>query len=70
MFNRLDTLEKHAFMLAVLLIIVVIAGLGYAAVIMVTIPRCQEDVVLIGENTFDAGRWSHYRCGPAVDDFR
>ena len=32
-------------------------------------PRCQEDAVVIGIGSFDAGRWSRYECGPAVDDF-
>jgi hypothetical protein len=34
------------------------------------LPRCQEDAVLIGTGAFDAGRWSAYVCGPAVDDYK
>lgn len=33
------------------------------------IPRCAEDAVLIGAGAFVNGRWSRYRCGPAVDDY-
>lgn len=33
------------------------------------VPQCEEDQVLIGTGEFTGGRWSSYRCGPAVDDF-
>ena len=32
------------------------------------VPQCQEDEVIVGEGDFTAGRWSGYRCGPALDD--
>ena len=32
------------------------------------LPRCPEDVVLVGTGDFHHGRWSAYQCGPAVDD--
>lgn len=32
------------------------------------LPPCTEDVVLLGTGDFEAGRWSSYVCGPAVDD--
>ena len=32
-------------------------------------PRCQEDVVLIGQGDFENGRWDYYVCGPAIDDY-
>lgn len=32
-----------------------------------SLPRCEEDAVLIGIGAFQDGRWSAYRCGPAVD---
>jgi hypothetical protein len=34
-----------------------------------TLPRCNEDVVLMGKGSFLNGRWSEYECGPALDDF-
>lgn len=34
------------------------------------IPACQEDVVLLGYGNFERGRWTHYVCGPAVDDYQ
>ena len=33
------------------------------------IPKCQEDVVLVGMGNFEDGRWDYYTCGPALDDF-
>ncbi|KKN47711.1 hypothetical protein LCGC14_0660340 [marine sediment metagenome] len=33
------------------------------------VPRCQEDVVIIGHGDFERGRWTSYACGPAVDDY-
>lgn len=33
------------------------------------VPRCQEDVVLVGTGDFERGRWTSYACGPAVDDY-
>jgi hypothetical protein len=33
------------------------------------IPRCAEDQVILGARDFNAGRWTRYQCGPAVDDF-
>jgi hypothetical protein len=52
-------------MAVTVLVAVVLAGIGGRA----TLPRCQEDAVLIGRGDFDDGRWSAYECGPAVDDF-
>jgi len=34
------------------------------------VPACQEDEVIVGTGDFVAGRWTGYRCGPALDDFR
>lgn len=34
-----------------------------------SIPRCAEDVVLVGKGSFEHGKWAGYDCGPAVDDF-
>jgi len=33
------------------------------------LPRCAEDVVLVGVGEFEGGQWTAYECGPAVDDF-
>lgn len=51
--------------------------LGLLAIILIAllvkpvrpVPRCQEDVVLVGYGDFERGRWSSYACGPAVDDY-
>jgi hypothetical protein len=32
------------------------------------LPACPEDAVLVGVGDFDAGRWTAYACGPALDD--
>ncbi len=33
------------------------------------VPKCQEDVVLVGYGGFERGVWTRYECGPAVDDY-
>ena len=33
------------------------------------LPRCEEDVVVVGMGHFVNGRWSRYVCGPSLDDF-
>ena len=33
------------------------------------IPRCTEDVVLMGGGQFIDGRYETYGCGPAMDDY-
>ena len=57
-----------------ILLILVAFHLGYFAAVEVTVtslmPRCQEDVVIIGYGQFDNGIWSDYGCGPAVDDYK
>lgn len=57
-----------------ILLILVAFHLGYFAAVEVTVtspmPRCQEDVVIIGYGQFDNGVWSDYACGPAVDDYK
>jgi hypothetical protein len=32
-------------------------------------PRCSEDVVVIGQGDYNDGLWTSYTCGPAVDDY-
>ena len=63
-----DTTELHAAILIITLIFIATLLVGGTAGYMLVIPRCSEDVVLVGEGEFDAGRWSDYSCGPAVDD--
>ena len=38
-------------------------------VVSTSLPRCEEDQVLVGRGDFENGRWSAYECGPALDDF-
>ncbi len=33
------------------------------------VPKCAEDVVLVGCGDFERGVWTRYECGPAVDDY-
>jgi hypothetical protein len=48
---------------------VIVAATVAIASLSPVIPRCREDEVLVGAGDFDAGRYSAYVCGPAVDDF-
>jgi len=32
------------------------------------VPKCPQDSVLLGKGSFNEGRWSHYMCGPSVND--
>lgn len=34
------------------------------------VPYCKEDAVLVGKDSFENGRWTHYECGPSVDDYK
>ena len=51
-----------------------VLALAFAAGLTVgrdaTVPRCPEDASLAGVGSFEHGRWSQYRCGPTVDDYR
>ncbi len=38
------------------------------AIVTPVIPACEEDELLTGYGSFDAGHWSAYRCGPVADD--
>lgn len=51
--------------------IVIGVALGVALFLMAypTLPRCEEDQVLVGSGSFMHGQWSAYRCGPAEDDY-
>lgn len=35
-----------------------------------TVPHCPEDATIIGFGDYDNGHWTHYGCGPALDDFQ
>ena len=35
-----------------------------------SIPKCQEDAVLVGAGEFENGTWDYYQCGPAFDDYQ
>ena len=54
---------------ALIVVLAILVGYLYAAKCGNTIPRCAEDVVLVGIGQFDNGRWTNYVCGPALDDF-
>jgi len=64
--------------LLIVTIVCVVFSMGALAYQMgqnAAIPKCQEDVVLVGvgqidgTGTFENGRWTAYACGPALDDF-
>ena len=61
-----DTFSGLVIALAIMLVAVSIAL--YIDHI-ITLPQCQEDVVLVGVGDFEHGRWTSYECGPAVDDY-
>lgn len=55
---------------SIMIVTAVIVLLGMFKVIgFRLVPKCQEDAVLVGYVSFEAGRWKHYECGPALDDF-
>ena len=54
------------------ILILVLVVLGFVAFDLTPIrmtPSCWEDSVLVGVGDFENGRWTEYRCGPALDDF-
>ena len=58
--------------LVVALVVVLVVAAGLAALDLAGVrrmPACQEDAALVGEGEFLLGRWTRYRCGPAVDDY-
>ena len=65
----MDTAEKHMVGLLIIVLVLFFLLLGGTIGYMTVIPRCQEDVVLVGTGRFESGRWSSYVCGPAADDF-
>lgn len=65
---------RERYLWHVALVLVAVAGIGLGAVggylgRSALMPVCQEDAVLIGEGSFEGGRWDRYGCGPAVDDY-
>ena len=57
-------IQIQYFVLGLLAMAILVMHLYFNA-----IPKCQEDVTLIGVGNFGRGRWSSYRCGFAVDDY-
>ncbi len=52
-----------------IIILAILVGYLYVTRCGDPIPRCAEDVVVLGVGQFDNGLWTHYVCGPALDDF-
>ena len=48
---------------------VIVTAILTCALYLNKIPRCHEDVAIIGTGQFESGRWTSYTCGPAVDDY-
>ena len=52
-------------------IVLIFASFAIASIVMVpSIPKCEEDQVLVGTGSFEYGRWTGYECGPALDNLR
>ena len=59
-------------MIGITIVLLIAVGAGDASAgrgNLRPVPRCFEDSVLIGTGQFSQGRWTHYVCGPAVDDY-
>ena len=52
-----------------LLIIGFVLGALFVNAYLAPVPRCAEDVVIVGQGQFEAGLWASYECGPALDDY-
>ena len=65
-FKAADTIlaKMQYFTLGLLAMAILVLHLYFNA-----IPKCHEDVTLVGVGNFGRGRWSSYECGPALDDF-
>ncbi len=66
----MDIIDRHIVAMLIIVLALFFMLLGGTIGYMAVIPRCSEDVVLVGAGSFDAGRWTQYTCGPAVDDYR
>ena len=51
------------------LVLAALIGLSGGSALSRPVPACPEDAVLLGVGDFEAGRWTGYVCGPAVDDY-
>jgi hypothetical protein len=60
--------DVNNFIIALSILVLAFSASLYLAH-LTHIPKCQEDVVLVGIGDFEDGRWDSYICGPAVDDF-
>lgn len=60
--------ELSIFIIAIAIFALAITAALYLEHLM-TLPQCQEDVVLVGIGDFEHGRWTSYECGPTVDDY-
>jgi hypothetical protein len=60
---------QHKISSLLIVVLAILVGYLYAVQCRDTIPRCAEDVVVVGVGQFDDGLWTQYVCGPALDDF-
>lgn len=62
---------NQAIFTLVCMLAIVIFGVGLIGIAdnVRPVPRCPEDAVLVGLGEFEGGRWTTYRCGPALDDY-
>lgn len=71
----MNRIVRAGDVLNTLLIVVIVLGgyLFYGGLRLsldeLLIPKCGEDVVLVGAGQFEDGHWDYYVCGPAVDDY-
>lgn len=47
---------------------ILIAAMAWAFTYTGELPKCAEDVVIVGHGEYSYGRWDYYSCGPALDD--
>lgn len=64
-----DPLIASATISALIASLAIITILGMLLVSKANLPTCPEDAVLVGTGQFESGRWEHYECGPAVDNY-
>lgn len=49
-------------------LIIIIFTVGYIYYDLNSMPKCAEDVVIVGGGDYINGRWDYYSCGPARGD--
>lgn len=67
--TRLTATVVTIAIVAILILGVAICGV-YANGQNHYIPKCAEDVVLVGTGDYQDGRWDSLTCGPARDDYK